>query len=264
MRAVFFTDVDGTLIDHHSYSHEKSLRGISLLEKQSVPLVAVSSKTFDEMSLLVRELNLKNPFAFENGSGIAFPSEKEGGFKLVLNGPGVENLIRFLPEVEKLTGKKLAGIPAMSEKMIVELTGLDYTKATLAKKRRTTLPFIADGTLLLSDQEIVKLNRELKSTGLYVTKGGRFNHLIPYGSGKGIAVKKIIEFYSAEYKDEILTAGAGDSINDIPMLESVDYSYVIRKPDGSFINFAPGKVMNSAGPAGFSEAAADFLNIIAG
>lgn len=264
MKAIFFTDVDGTLLDHYSYSYEKSLIGMSLLENRSIPLIAVSSKTFDEMSILTRELHLEYPFAFENGSGIAYPSEKNGNFNLELYGPGVENMVKFLPEIEKLSGKKLTGIPSLTENEIVELTGLNFNSATLAKKRKTTLPFIAEGVTLLSNSEITGLNVLLKDYNFYITKGGRFNHLIPADSGKGEAVKKIIEFYRNKFKDEILTAAAGDSLNDIPMLESVDHPYVIRKPGGGFIDFTPGKIMNSEGPSGFSEAVEDFLNIIAG
>ena len=48
------------------------------------------------------------------------------------------------------------------------------------------------------------------------------------------------------------------------MLEVVDYSYVIKRPDGSFMNYMSGKIMNSSGPAGFTEAVNDFIKIIAG
>jgi len=237
MKAVFFTDIDGTLIDHNDYSYEKSLPGMDMLERHFIPLIAVSSKTFDEMSILMKELHRNYPFAFENGSGIAYPLERDGGFNLELRGPGVENLAGFLPEMEKFSGKTLRAITSLSEKEIAELTGLGPDYAALAKKRKTTLPFIADGVTLLADSEITELNVMLKDYNFHVTKGGRFNHLLPSDSGKGEAVKKIIEFYKDRFKDEILTAAAGDSLNDIPMLESVDYSYVIKKPGGSFIDF---------------------------
>ena len=264
MKALFFTDMDGTLIDHNNYCYELSLHGIKLLREKSVPLIPVSSKTFDEMHLFMSELNLNHPFAFENGSGIAYPSEKDGDFRLELTGPGIAEIEKFLPELENLSGKKLIGITSLSEKEIVNLTGLKPESAILAKKRRTTLPFIADGTNLLSDSEIIELNIMLEEHDFTVTKGGRFNHILPAGSGKGEAVKKIIEFYRVKFNDEILSAAAGDSLNDIPMFESVDYPYVIRKSDGSFMNFMAGKIMSSSGPAGFSEAVNDFLKIIAG
>ncbi len=264
MKALFFTDVDGTLIDHNNYCYDESLRGIDLLKKLSIPLIPVSSKTYDEMSQLMINLNLIYPFVFENGSGIAYPSENGDSFNLELTGPGVEKLLSFLPELESISGKKLRGITSMPDIEISDLTGLDIHSSALAKKRMTTLPFIAETDNMLSDSEISTLNETLKQYDFQVTKGGRFNHLIPADSGKGAAVKKIIEFYKGKFKDEILTAAAGDSLNDIPMLESVDYSYVIRRPDGSYMNFMTGKIMNSAGPAGFSEAVNDFLNIIAG
>jgi len=264
MKALFFADIDGTLIDHNNYCYDQALPGIKLLKENSIPLISVSSKTYDELSLLVKELNLNYPFAFENGTGLAYPSENGGDFTLELEGPGIGKMTDFLPELESLSGKSLRGINSLSDYEISDLTGLDLKSASLAKKRMVTLPFIADGDNLLSDQEIIDINVILREHNLHVTKGGRFNHLIPADSGKGYAVKKIIEFYKHKFKDEILTAAAGDSLNDIPMLESVDYSYVVRKADGSFMNFMSGKIMNSKGPAGFSEAVNNFLKIIAG
>lgn len=264
MRALFFADIDGTLIDQNNYCYEESLAGINLLKENSIPLVSVSSKTFDEMSLLVKELNLNHPFAFENGTGIAYPSEDGKGFTFELEGPGIEKIAEFLPELERLSGRSLRGIISLSETEVKDITGLDIKSAALAKKRMTTLPFIADGGNLLEDNEISDLNAVLIDYNFHITKGGRFNHLLPADTGKGYAVKKIIEFYKYKFKDEIITAAAGDSLNDIPMLESVDYSYVIRKSGGSFINFMSGRIMNSEGPAGFSEAVINFLKIIAG
>ncbi len=264
MKAIFFTDIDGTLIDHNNYCHDGSIPGMELLKEKFIPLIGVSSKTFDEMSFLMTRLNLNYSFAFENGSGIAYYSDETGEYKLELTGPGIETLDSFMPELERLSGKNLKTIISFSDIEIADMTGLDLHSASLARKRLTTLPFIAEDNNLLTDIEISELNEMLDEHNFQVTKGGRFNHLIPSGSGKGDAVKKIIEFYKDKFKDEILTAAAGDSLNDIPMLHSVDYSYVIKKPDGSSINFMSGKIMNSSGPAGFTEAVSDFIKIIAG
>lgn len=265
MTAIFFTDVDGTLIDQNSYCYEDSLKGLALLKEKSVPLVLVSSKTFEEMIFFMKKLDLHNPFAFENGSGIAYPADDGENFRIELTGPGVDELINFLPNIETITGKKMRGINLFSDEEISDFTGLDLHSASLAKKRMTTLPFVMDDEeTLLSDSEINEINIVLNKYNLSITRGGRFNHLIPADTGKGFAVKKIIEFYRDKFNDETVSAAAGDSLNDIPMLESVDYSYVIRKPDGSFINFMNGKIMNSTGPAGFSEAVSDFLKITAG
>jgi mannosyl-3-phosphoglycerate phosphatase len=264
VKALFFTDIDGTLIDHNNYCHDGSIRGMELLHEKSIPLICISSKTFDEMSFLMKRLHLDYSFGFENGSGIAYYSEGTREYKIDLTGPGVDVLVEFMPELERISGKSLRSIISFSDDEIAQMTGLDLNSAALAKKRLTTLPFLEEENNLLTDSEIANLNEKLSEYSFQITKGGRFNHLIPSGSGKGEAVKKIIEFYKYKFKDEIVTAAAGDSLNDIPMLKSADYSYVIRKPGGGFINLMSGKIMNSSGPAGFTEAVNDFIKIIAG
>lgn len=264
MKAIFFADIDGTLIDHNNYCHDGSIPGMEILKDKSIPLILVSSKTFEEISFLMKKLHLNYSFSFENGSGIAYYSEESGAYKLELTGPGIEALVAFMPELERLSEKNLKSIIAFSDSELADMTGLDLNSASLAKKRLTTLPFIDQENTLLADSEISDLNDVLADYNFQITKGGRFNHLIPSDSGKGKAVKKIIEFYKDKFKDEIIAAAAGDSLNDIPMLEAVDYSYVIKKPGGSFINYMSGKIMNSSGPAGFSEAVNDFIKIIAG
>ncbi len=44
-KLIIFTDLDGTLLDLHTYSFEKSLPGLGLLRQKNVPLVFCSSKT---------------------------------------------------------------------------------------------------------------------------------------------------------------------------------------------------------------------------
>jgi len=258
MKALFFSDIDGTFLDYDTYRYNESVKGMELLKENSIPLILVSSKTFDEIRLLVCELDFHYPFSFENGTGLAYPTEERGKYNIELEGPGAEKLLKFLPMIEKFLMKKLRPITSLTEEEIMDITKLDAKSVYRTKNRMTTLAFIADGGLL-SDAEVDKINILLHDYSLAVIKGGRFNHLLPSNAKKGSAVKKIIEFYKHKFNDEILTASAGDSQNDIPMFESTDWSYIIKRPDGSFINYTKGKIMQSPGPAGFSEAVYDFI-----
>jgi len=258
VKAVFFTDLDGTLLDHDTYSYDLSIEGIKLLHRHLIPLIPVSSKTFEEMNGLMTELGLGSPFAFENGSGIAFPGSGHD-YNVEITGPGIEQLQKFFPELERISGRKCISLLSIPDDEIVRITGLDRVRAVLSIKRISSLPFIMQDEHLLPDSEIQEINTELTAYNLHVTKGGRFNHLVPLPSGKDYAIKKIIEFYRDKYNDEIITGAAGDSMNDLPMLDCVDHSYIIRKKDGSFIAGAKGKVMEKNGPAGFTLAVEDFL-----
>jgi len=260
MKGIFFTDIDGTLVDHYTYSFAESLKGINLLKARGVPLVPVSSKTFDEICSLMMELDLATPFVFENGCGIAYPGIN--GYRYETAGDGINFLRGLLPVIENHTGKKAFPLADISPENICNLTGLSMEKALLALKRKSSLPFILEGRNLLSDEEISGLKGVLSESGAILTKGGRFNHLLPAGTGKGEAVKKIVDFYydCIEYP---LTGAAGDSLNDLEMLRAVKKGYIVRKPDGSHINEAEGlHVTESSGPAGFTEAVKDFIDYI--
>lgn len=260
MKGIFFTDIDGTLIDHFTYSFAESLEGVNLLKERGVPLVPVSSKTFDEICSLMKDLDLPAPFVFENGCGIAYPDAE--GYSFEVAGEGIDALRGLLPLVRKYTGGEIIPLADLAPEEICRLTGLSMEKALHALKRKASLPFIVEGRNLLSDEEISGLEKILSGHRAIITKGGRFNHLLPAGAGKGQAVKKIVDFYydCMEYP---LTGAAGDSLNDLAMLRAVKKGYLVRKPDGSYIKEAEGlHVTVNSGPAGFTEAVKDYLNYI--
>ncbi len=260
MKGIFFTDIDGTLIDHNTYSFDESVEGVNLLKERGIPLVPVSSKTFDEISALMEELSLSSPFVFENGCGIAYPDGS--GYRIEISGSGIEPLRDVVPLIEEYTGLKVIPLANLSAEDICIYTGLSVERSLLSLKRKGSLPFILDGRNLLTDEEINNLKDTVASHGAVLTKGGRFNHLLPAGAGKGEAVRRIIEFYNAG-DESTLTGAAGDSINDLSMVRAVDRGYLVRRHDGSLINGGAGlHVTSGIGPQGFTEAVKDYLNNI--
>ncbi len=85
-KIVVFTDLDGTLLDHATYSHEPALPALQLLREQQIPLVLCSSKTRTEIEYYRRLLDNHDPFVSENGGGIFIP---EGYFDLSTLSPGL-------------------------------------------------------------------------------------------------------------------------------------------------------------------------------
>ena len=72
-RFVVFTDLDGTLLDHHTYAYADALPALSKLRQTRTPLIMVSSKTRREIEALRRELENDHPFIPENGGAIFIP-----------------------------------------------------------------------------------------------------------------------------------------------------------------------------------------------
>jgi len=256
---IVFSDLDGTLLDHHTYSHAGAQEGIDLLRERSVPLVLVSSKTLPEMTELHGMLGLDSPFVFENGGGIAWPDKTKSGepLRVEIQGFPIEELQAKFNALKTVIPVPVKSILDMSVEEVMERTGLPNKRAALARERQSSIPFILLEKHDIDLFELGRINIQLREQGLGITRGGRFFHLISRDSTKGSAVRKIISTYTLLHeKEDIVTMAVGDSENDIPMLKEVDRPCLVRKHDGSIIQTGLPDVCitKSIGPAGFTEA----------
>jgi len=71
---VIYTDLDGTLFDHHDYSATAALPLLAELKQRCITVVPATSKTFSEVVELRRELDLDDPFIVENGAAVFVPA----------------------------------------------------------------------------------------------------------------------------------------------------------------------------------------------
>ncbi len=70
---VIFTDLDGTLLDHETYSYTPATEALDLLVRKGIPLILCSSKTRAEIELIQLDLRLRHPFISENGGAVFIP-----------------------------------------------------------------------------------------------------------------------------------------------------------------------------------------------
>jgi mannosyl-3-phosphoglycerate phosphatase len=234
---LIFTDLDGSLLDHHSYTYGGAEKTLKLLRRYKIPLILASSKTKAEILRLQEQLELNEPFIAENGGGIFMPAdytmldtgifEKSGRFcRLRFGRPYREIREVFVTLRDKYT---LKGFGDMSVEEVIEATGLDRTDALLAQQRDFTEPF-----LFMAEPRLLEIKREAADRGLKITRGGRFYHLMAADQDKGRAVTETTRLFQAQSDDRIITAGLGDAENDYVMLRAVDLPVLIPKPDGSY------------------------------
>jgi mannosyl-3-phosphoglycerate phosphatase len=256
---LFFTDIDGTLLDHDSYSYEMSRTGIESLRERLIPLVLVSSKTLPEMKKLHDELRLDAPFIFENGGGICWQ-----GDTIEWIGMKARDLYGMKGALENAAGMTVRFITDMEAGEIAAVTGLSVERAELARQRTASLPFLVPAGRNIDAGDMERINRILGERGVAVTKGGRFYHLLSRDSDKGTAILKIVDRYRKGRDGMLITVGIGDSENDIPMLMAVDRPFIVKKKNGTAIQTGLKTVreMTGIGPAGFSEAVAAVLGTV--
>lgn len=241
-RLVIFTDLDGSLLDADHYSFDAAQEALATIHARGDALVLVSSKTRSEMEPLRLRLGNRHPFIVENGGALFCPagyfpapldhSTRRGAYEVVEIGVPYPVLRKALPAIGQALECRLVGAGDLSVEEFAQLTGLSPAEAVLAKEREYDEPFlIPHGPIPWS-----RLVQATEERGLRCTRGGRFYHLMG-ANDKGIAARRLIRQYrgcaSAEGQG-LVTIGVGDSLNDLPLLEAVDYPILVQKPDRSY------------------------------
>lgn len=260
-----FTDLDGTLLDHRTYSYEPARPALDALAAAGIPLICCTSKTRAETERWRRALGNTHPFIVENGGAVFVPEryfafeaefdKKDGGYGILELGRPYAGLRPALGTIRRRTGLPLRGFGDMAVDEIAERCGFSREDAALAAMREYDEPFVGADAAALA-----QVVREAGLLGLRVVSGGRFHHLVG-GSDKGRAVRALRELYVRD-RGPVRTIGLGDSLNDEPMLRAVDVPVLVRKPGGGLVDglYLPGLVIAPyAGPEGWREAVLGLL-----
>lgn len=259
MGLVIFSDLDGTLLDHHTYSYQPALPALRELQRRGIPLVLCSSKTRAEMVPLHQELGLDAPIITENGGGVFAPQtsalvkgepwrDAGDGWQVLEIGLPIDEVRKRLAAFQDRLG--LRGFGDLSDHEVAKLTGLGKDQAARARRREFNEPLLPPG----DEKAGQALMAAAQEAGLQVTQGGRFWHLLG-GGDKGKAVRLVSLLYSKR-EPELKTMALGDAPNDLSMLEAVDRPVLVAQPGGGHAELElPGLVLEPlAGPAGFNHA----------
>ncbi|WP_097459245.1 HAD-IIB family hydrolase [Mangrovitalea sediminis] len=252
MPLMVFTDLDGTLLDHETYSWEPAGRALETLRSLEVPVIPVSSKTIAEIAVLARRIGLRGPLIGENGNVIGLPREDGSGWKTQVVGTP------YLTLRSHLAAAQAAGFPAkgfgdMTPETIASLTGLDREAAALARQRQASEPLCWEG----SDKDWPAFVDFLNRRGLRLQRGGRFWTLSGL-TDKGDAVRHLIARHREQLSGEaVVSIALGDSPNDIPMLNAVDHPVLVAPAHSADMALPENPqllVTRSSGPAGWQWA----------
>lgn len=232
-----FTDLDGSLLDHDTYSFENARPALERIRARRIPLVFTSSKTRPEIERLQAAMGIREPFIVENGAAVFFPDgyrhwpvddgTREPPYTVIRLGATYAEIRRWIRSLRP--GFNIRGFGDLSVEAIGRFSGLLPAQAGLAKQREFTEPFLVDDDGMISD-----LQDLAEAAGFTITRGGRFHHLIGLGQDKGVAVRRAASVIRRNMSQPLCTIGLGDSANDAAMLQSVDVPILIPHPDGSY------------------------------
>ncbi|WP_428820770.1 HAD-IIB family hydrolase [Microbulbifer sp. MCCC 1A16149] len=261
------SDLDGTLLDHFSYSHQPADATLAELEASGIPVILNSSKTRDEMLELRRVLNNQHPFIVENGSAIFIPrgyfphkperAREEAGYWVLEPGARRDCILDFLKQDSEAHGAPYLNFAAASTAEIVAATGLSQGEAEKANQRGYSEPLLWQG----DTQQKLAFTARANASGFATLQGGRFLHVLGQ-TDKGLATKLLKKTYQQYTDRDCKLIASGDGPNDLDMLKVADIAIIVRSPahQPPTLSHHPSLIVTrETGPRGWAEAIAEIF-----
>lgn len=238
---LIFTDLDGSLLDHSSYSFAPAAELLDRLAEQLIPVIPVTSKTCAEVLSLRKILNNQQPFIVENGAAIYLPKQsfqqcsedasELDDYWVIANSLPRSHWLQLLDNAAKpFIGEYQTFSSICADEGIAglaRLTGLTLEQAALAQQREYSEPIHWLGTA----QRKAEFSLALTRAGAHLLQGGRF--LTMGGdTDKGRALLHLQTLYQQKF-GACQSLAIGDSGNDISMLEAADSALIIYSQNHS-------------------------------
>ena len=257
-----FTDLDGTLLDHHSYTAEPARPALARLAAMGALVVIASSKTGSEIARLTDELDLRGPVIAENGAVVNLPEHCPGREGIETATVRYDTIVALLAQLRERNGFRFAGFHDLGSEQVAQLTGLTREAAQLACQRQGSEPILWQG----SEVELQRFSGLLAEQGLSLVRGGRFHHVLAADVDKaGAVVNMVTGLRACGWQGS--TIGLGDAPNDHAMLGVVDYPVVVNNPDSPTMPPLQNPrilITRQTGPAGWREAIDTLLDKLQG
>ena len=263
-----FTDLDGSLLDHHSYSYSDALPQLATLEHLGIPVIPATSKTRLEIEHLRTALDNTHPFIVENGAAVFIPVgyfdcqpvatvEREGYWVREFSAPR-EKWLGILKALRSEFPGEYAHFFQAGTAGIVRMTNLPEDQAIKANQREYSEPV----QWLGDEARKAEFISRLQSRGASGLQGGRFLG-VSGDCDKGRALAWLRQVYQQSKPGaRCHDLAIGDSGNDCAMLEAAETALLVRSPVHKFpvLQRADGVLFSTDyGPAGWAEGVARWL-----
>lgn len=258
---IIYTDLDGTLLDHDTYSADEARGVLAQLSAAGVPVIPATSKTYAEVAAFREQMGLDHAFIVENGAAVYVPMNLNircpMGSKIFEDfwvrefGIRRQALCDVIEALDMTSTFEFKSLTEMRTSEVASLTGLDLESANRAQMRLYSETIDWRDT----DEALQQFTKALTDIGFAVSQGGRFVHLMG-PNNKGIAARWFQNLLKREMTPDLASIAAGDAPNDREMLEGADFALVMRNDSGTPLKLERSGstfVSEGSGPRAWSE-----------
>ncbi|MGY3668595.1 HAD-IIB family hydrolase [Marinovum sp. KMM 9989] len=225
MPLLIFSDLDGTLLDHETYSFAAAKPALAALGTMGAGVILATSKTAAEVGPLRAKMGLAQwPAIVENGAGLLEP-----GKDTAFDDSQYHHLRQILQDLPQAGA--FQGFGDMTDTDIIAITGLNRTQAALARRRAFSEPGLWSG----SETQLEDFRAAAQAAGLHARRGGRFL-TFSLGQTKADQMAALITRLRPG-----VTMALGDAPNDTEMLETADCGIIIPNPHSRPLPRLPGE-----------------------
>jgi len=258
-----YTDLDGTLLDHHTYDWTPAADAIQAVLAQRVLIIPSTSKTAKELDLWLATLGLPGYGVVENGGMVLLPRQHsywhnqspdwvgQNAAGLLLSRPYAA-VCQWLDDMRSQHAFQFQGFHDADLATVMAWTGLPEAEALAALDRQCAEPIQWQGD---ADSQ-AEFKALAQHAGWAVTEGGRFLHI-------GSQVDKLqgVQWLESHLPGPGFWMALGDGENDRSMLAQADRAAIIPKPDGTHLDLNRADVYRAQqpGPRGWAEAVTHWL-----
>lgn len=256
---VVFTDLDGTLLDHTTYSFAAARDALAALNQRHIPLILATSKTAAEIAPLQEALGMNHPAIVENGAGMIVPP---GYFKIdshKAHGIVYANIRKKLASLDPTLSAHFTGFGDWTPEEVAARTGLSVEAASRAKARNWSEPGLWDGTT----EGFARFQSAIAP--LQAVRGGRFLTLMGPGS-KADRMAELTALFRTSWGGDLVSVALGDAPNDRAMIEAADFGIIVANPAHDALPRLAGEERGhirrtrEVGPRGWNRAILDLLD----
>ena len=252
---LIFTDLDGTLLDHDSYSAKPAdLLIQQIIASSLASIIPITSKTRAEWRSLQQSIPLAETVSVtENGSAIHTPRglrlETGNRPQIIMLGIEYEEIVERINKLPPFLRQHITGFSDMSVAEVAAATGLGTGDALLAKNRQASEPFLWSG----SDAQLEELEALMTDADIRIQRGGRFYHFTGHATKQQAMALIKAAFAAGKPDTKIVSIALGDGPNDLAMIEAADFGVIMPNPEGVTIESSKPRIRTAPvpGPQGW-------------